>query len=162
LYSGGSCCIFGRSCVPFSVRRILKYSLSSTHSYLLYIIFTLHFYNSQITHQRNTLFSLNISQRNAPSLLIFNSRYITFPDICFDQPFTIIRGYKLHIKGLPKHMSGKVIYLLLKFNNEGAFRWLIFSEFRMHGEGHIKHNFHSIFFILQPLHMFTSPLIMTL
>jgi hypothetical protein len=33
---------------------------------------------------------------------------------------------------------GKSYILLLKFDSEGAFRWLIFSEFKMHGEGHIK------------------------
>jgi hypothetical protein len=33
---------------------------------------------------------------------------------------------------------GKRYILLLTFDSEGEFRWLIFSEFKMHGEGHIK------------------------
>jgi hypothetical protein len=33
---------------------------------------------------------------------------------------------------------GKSYILPLKFDSEDAFRWLIFSEFKMHGEGHVK------------------------
>jgi hypothetical protein len=35
---------------------------------------------------------------------------------------------------------GKRYILLLKFDSEGAFRWLMFSELKKHGEGHIKCN----------------------